>query len=166
LIALEDMGVFSMWLFDNPSESARFQLKVATDEVTFDDIVKTFTAVTGKKAKHQFVPIEQFLPMAEPFPNAMANWAAGPGAVRDESTQTWRENFGAWWRYWGEGKCEKRDFALLDRIHPKRIKNLQDWMEKVGYDGSRKNVLKGIEDLKKAAAAQQQSPAGLLETKK
>ncbi|KAK3670046.1 hypothetical protein LTR78_010077 [Recurvomyces mirabilis] len=148
LIAVEDVGAYSLWMFENPSESTGLQLKVATDAVTFEEIAGVFTKVTGKKAVHEYVPLEQYLLAAEPYPDAPANWAAGPDAPRDESTMTWRENFGPWWRYWGEGFCENRDFALLDRIHPKRIKSLEEWMRLVGYNGQAKPVLKGAEDLR------------------
>jgi hypothetical protein len=68
---------------------------------------------------------------------------------------TWRENFGAWWRYWGEGRCEVRDKALLNKIHPQRISSSREWMQIVGYDGQRKSVLKGAADLRAAVAAMQ-----------
>ncbi|GCB18977.1 NmrA-like family domain-containing protein 1 [Aspergillus awamori] len=164
LIALEDIGHYSLWLFNNPQESAGLNLKIATEEVSFADIAATFTKVTGKKALHQYVPLQEYLPMAEPFPNAPANFAAGPGAVRDESTMTWRQNFSVWWRYWGEGRAEHRDFALLDRIHPHRIKSLGEWMNMVCYDGMPKSVLKGVEDLKRAAALMRQQVSALSQT--
>jgi uncharacterized protein YbjT (DUF2867 family) len=159
LIALEDIGHYSLWLFNNPQESAGLDLKIATDEVSFADIAAVFTEVTGKKGVHQYVPLDEYLPAAEPFPNAPANFSAGPSAVRDESTMTWRQNFSVWWRYWGEGRAERRDFALLDRIHPGRIKSLGEWMKIVHYDGLPKNVLKGVEDLKRAAALMQRQQA-------
>ncbi|KIW10114.1 hypothetical protein PV08_11074 [Exophiala spinifera] len=157
LIALEDVGVYSLWLFDNLHESSGLELKVATDEVSFQEIAATFTQVTGKKGVHQYVPLDEYMPAAEPYPNAPANYAAGPNAVRDESSMTWRRNFSAWWRYWGEGRCPPRDMALLDRIHPGRIKSLAEWMRLVGYDGIRKNVLKGNEDLRRQAKSVQQT---------
>lgn len=146
-------------MFDNIKDSAGLDLKVATDEVSFADIAATFTQVTGKPATHQFVPLDVYLPMAEPFPNAPANWAAGPTAPRDESTMTWRENFSAWWLFWGEGWPEKRNWALLDKIHPQRIKSLKEWMDKNKYDGQPKAVLKGAEDLRAWAQAHAQAQA-------
>jgi len=154
LIALEDVGVYSLWMFDNIKDSAGLELKVATDEVSFAEIAATFTQVTGKDAAHKFVPLNEYLPNAEPFLNAPANWAAGPNAARDESTMTWRENFSAWWLFWGEGWPGKRDWALLDRIHPQRIKSLKEWMEKNKYDGQPRTLLKGAEDLRRWAQAQ------------
>jgi hypothetical protein len=57
--------------------------------------------------------------------------------------------------YRGEGKCETRDKALLDKIHPKRINSLKEWMELVKYDSRRRDVLKGAADLRAAIAAMQ-----------
>jgi hypothetical protein len=143
------VGIYSLWIFDNPSESAGLNLEVATEQVSFAQIVDTFTQVTGKKAAHVYVPLEEYLPVAEPYPNAWANWAAGPDVVRDESSMTWKQNFAAWWQYWSEGIGATRDMELLDRIHPTRIRSLKEWMEKVGYDGKPKNVLKNLEDLRR-----------------
>lgn len=138
-------------MFDNLSESAGLELKVTTDEVTFEEIAKIFTEVTGKKASHKHLSFEEHMPLAEPYPGALAQWSTGPlpaGTVKDDSSMTWRENFTAWWRYWGEGVVPPRDIALLNKIHPGRIKSLKEWMEKVQYDGKHRVVLKGLEDLK------------------
>lgn len=142
------MGFYSLWIFDNISESAGLDLAIATDQVNFTEIAETFTKVTGKKAAHVVIPLEEYLPLAEPYPNAWANWAAGPDVVRDESAMTWRENFSAWWRYWSEGYGMTRDMTLLDKIHPERIKSLEEWMRKINYDGKPRPVLKNIEDLR------------------
>lgn len=149
LIALDDIGPFSLWIFDNPSESAGLDLEVATDEVSLVDIASTFSKVTGKTGIHKFVPLEEYLPMAEPYPNAWANWAAGPEAKRDESAMTWRQNFSAWWRYWSEGKGATRNMELLSRIHPTRIKSLEEWMRLKAYNGQPRAILKGLEDMRK-----------------
>jgi hypothetical protein len=146
LTALDDVGHYSLWLFDNIEESAGLDLVVGTEEVSFSEIAKTFSSVTGTTGIHVYVPLEQYLPAAEPYPGAPANWALGPDAPRDESVQTWRANFSAWWRYWGEGHAIRRDFVMLDKIHPQRIKSLAEWMKKVGYEGEPKRVLKGMED--------------------
>ncbi|KAJ1568994.1 hypothetical protein HK405_011306 [Cladochytrium tenue] len=36
----------------------------------------------------------------------------------------------------------QRDYALLDEIHPGRVKSVEEWMDKTGYDGSKKQVMK------------------------
>jgi hypothetical protein len=148
LIALDDVGVYSLWLFDNPSQSAGLNLEVATDQVSFAEIAATFTKVTGKKGIHKRVPLEGYLDKAEPYPGAYANWAVKPDQPRDESFMTWRENFGPWWRYWSSGQAATRDMALLDCIHSSRIPNLEAWMRAKNYDGQRRSVLKDLVDLK------------------
>ncbi|KAK4237585.1 hypothetical protein C8A03DRAFT_15889 [Achaetomium macrosporum] len=146
LIALDDVGVYSLWLFDNPVESAGLDLSVVTDWVSFGDIAKTFTEVTGKRGVHKAVPWEAYAAIAEPYPGAYVNWSLGPNAARDESVMKWTDNFGAWWRYWAGGLSPPRDLALLDHIHPQRIKSLAEWMKRVGYDGKPGSVLKMLED--------------------
>jgi hypothetical protein len=60
---------------------------------------------------------------------------------------SWRDNFGAFWRYWGDGITPSRDTEILDRIYPSRIKTVREWMRHVGYDGTRPgSVLKMVED--------------------
>ncbi|PQE29308.1 hypothetical protein CJF30_00004343 [Rutstroemia sp. NJR-2017a BBW] len=152
LIALSDVGHYSLWLFEHPTESSTLNLRVGTASVSFAEIAETFTRVTGKPAIHEYVPLEAYLTHAEPYPNAPANFAAGPDVARDEASMTWKENFSAWWRFWGEGKCVPRDEKMLDRVLPDRIKGLEEWMREVQYDGRRKSVLKGLEDMKDKSA--------------
>ncbi|KAJ8062330.1 hypothetical protein OCU04_008878 [Sclerotinia nivalis] len=145
-IALQDVGVYNLWLFDNPSEAAGLDLSVTTDAVNFAEIAETFTKVTGKQSAHKFVSSEDYKKLCEPYPGAYVNWTLGPDVYRDESVMLWTDNFLAWWRYWGEGVTPPRDLAILDRIHPGRIKSLEEWMKLVKYDGKPRNVLKMIED--------------------
>lgn len=81
-----------LWILDNPSQSSGLDLEVTTDEVSLADIAETFTRVTGQKAVHRRLTLEEYLPRAEPYPNAPAMWAAGE-EVRQKEGMTWRENF-------------------------------------------------------------------------
>jgi hypothetical protein len=146
LIALCDVGVYNLWIFDSPFQSAGIDLQVVTDNVSFGEIARIFAEVTSKVAIHKQVPFEDYAPLAEPYPGASVNWVLGPEAVRDDSIMSWRDNFRAWWRYWGDGITKSRDTTILDRIHPARIKSVRDWMEHVGYDGKPRGVLKMVED--------------------
>lgn len=148
LISLLDVGAYVLWIFDNIDRSAGIDLEVATDQVSFKDIVEVFTRVTGKPALHIQLPMEEYLGRAEPYPNAPANYPGGKNKIDDESNMTWRENFTAWWRYWSEGLGATRNFELLTEIFPGRIKSLEEWMVKVNYQGKPKPVLKDLEDLR------------------
>jgi hypothetical protein len=122
-------------------------LEIATDQASFQEIADIFTRVASKTGIHRRVSMEDYMAVAEPFPNAPMNWTAGTKATpRDESIMTWKQNFSARWRYWTGGIGATRDFELLDEIHLNRIKSLEEWMRKVNYQGVRQNVLKGHED--------------------
>ena len=144
LMALDDVGVFVKWIFDNPEKSAGINLEMATDQVSFSDITTVFSRVTGRKGIHRVISFEEYLPKKEPYPNAPANWATG---LTGGATMTWRENFTAWWKFWGSGKGATRDMELLDEIYPGRIKSLEEWMTKVNYRGGKRgSILKNTED--------------------
>ncbi|KZL84137.1 hypothetical protein CI238_02669 [Colletotrichum incanum] len=146
LIALQDVGVYNLWLFDNPSEAAGLDLSVATDVVSFAEIAETFTNVTGQPSTYRYMPFEDYAKLAEPYPGAYVNWSLGPDVPRDESVMLWTENFSAFWHYWGAGITPPRDIGILDRIHPGRVKSLEEWRKLVKYDGKRRKVLKMTED--------------------
>ena len=64
--------------------------------------------------------------------------------------QTFGENFTAWWELYRNSKGNRgvitRDYDLLDRILPDRIRSTEEWMRKVEYTGERKTVLKDRHD--------------------
>ncbi|KAL1862649.1 hypothetical protein Daus18300_008447 [Diaporthe australafricana] len=155
-IALRDVGVYNLWLFDNPSEAAGLNLSVATDVVTLTEVAETFTRLTGTPSSYKYISPEEYGKLTDPYPGAYVNWNLGPDVPRDESIMTWSENFGGFWRYWSSSITPPRDFKLMDRIHPTRIKSLEEWMKVVGYDGKPKPVLKMVEDW-----AQKKSSLGL-----
>ncbi|EEY15741.1 NmrA family protein [Verticillium alfalfae VaMs.102] len=82
LIALDDVGVYNLWLFDNPDEAAGLDLSVVTDNVSFPEIAKTFTEVTGKQGVFKSTPFEHYAKVAEPYPGAYVNWSLGPDVPR------------------------------------------------------------------------------------
>jgi hypothetical protein len=163
LMALSDIGPFILWILDHPSESSKLNLEMATAQVSFSDITAAYTAVTGKKAVHRVIPFEEYAPKYEPYPNAPANWASGLDMERSGATMSWRENFRAWWKFWGEGKGATRDMALLDGIYPERIKTVEEWMRRNEYRGARRGtVLKNIGDLMAKSANSKEGKKGTI----
>ncbi|KAJ3842043.1 hypothetical protein EV361DRAFT_446904 [Lentinula raphanica] len=61
LISLKDIGWWARYTFDHRSETSGQELKIATDMMTAEEIVKTFTEVTGIPAVHRRVPIDDYL---------------------------------------------------------------------------------------------------------
>src|SRR5436305_13928618 len=77
IIALDDLAFYVNWIFNNPDKSAGIDLAVATDDVHWDDLVKTFTEVTVFKAINPKLNLEQCFvpphPLNSTLPNKLEN---------------------------------------------------------------------------------------------
>jgi len=138
LIHLDDIGRYAKWVFEHPERSSGMYLQVATENIGWEYLAKTFTEVTGKKAVS--VQISPDVVMASgyfPEPDATVGRDLGHP---DPTGQTWRQNFEGFWNVWRAG-IVKVDYALLDEILPTRVKSLGEWMKVVGYTGEPKSVL-------------------------
>lgn len=145
LIALDDLGWYTAWIADHPSLSAGMWLKVSTADVYWADLAATFTKVTGKKAVYKDVTLEEYFSSGV-FPNAEAKVGHGAGPD-DETLMNYRQNFTGFWNMW-KGGLAKRDYAVLDEIYPGRVKSVEEWMRKTGYEGLADSVLKDYADHK------------------
>lgn len=145
-IHLDDLGFYVDWIFSHPDISAGMDLKVAVDHISFHEVAATFTEVTGKPARYENITFEEYFttgPLAKPASSKLGVEGAGED---DPSLLTFQENFTAWWKLYqlssrNQGLIQ-RNYELLDKIHPKRVRSLKQWMEKTGYAGEYKPVLK------------------------
>lgn len=147
LIHLDDIARYVDWAYQNPSQSTGLRLAVATAHVSGQDMASTFTAVTGKPAKYQNIPLEMWLEKAfGHYPNGLASKVGYRTAHDSALTQTYGENFTNWWELYrasaGNQGLLTRDYELLDSILPDRVKSLEEWMRKVEYTGEFKPLLK------------------------
>ncbi|KAK4951192.1 hypothetical protein LTR10_010164 [Elasticomyces elasticus] len=131
-VALDDCAYYVRWLFDNQQEANGMDLEVAIDHVTYDEIAAAFTKVTGRAAKSIDVKMEEYWDSG-PFARVPKQTAAGYNAdVGDLATMTFRDNFTGFWNMWrlsgGNKGLIQRDYALLDRIHPGRIRSIEQWL--------------------------------------
>lgn len=130
-------------LFLNPEKSKGMNLKIATVQVGWDDVAKSFTEVTGKKAVFRDITLEEYFASgAFPFPDAKIGHSADHN---DDTLQTYRKNFSGFWNTWEESVLQ-RHYAVLDEILPSRVKTMKEWMQVVGYTGEHGNVLKDYSD--------------------
>ncbi|KAL3476679.1 hypothetical protein BJX99DRAFT_227527 [Aspergillus californicus] len=60
LIYLEDYGAYVRWILDNPDRSNGLELHVATEDISWGDLVKAFTEVTGKKTVYKDVTLDEY----------------------------------------------------------------------------------------------------------
>ena len=142
MIYLEDLGRYARWIVDNPSRSSGMNLKIATTHVGFEELAKTFSEVTGKKARFEDVCLQQYFASGV-FPNPDAK--VGHSVGNEDTLQSYRENFSRFWNTWKEDVVV-RDLAVLDEILPGRVRGLGEWMRRTGYTGERTPVLKDYAD--------------------
>ena len=140
LIHLDDYGKYARWLFDNPDESNGMELHVATEDIAWKDLAAAFSEVTGKKAVYKDVTIDEYFQLGI-FPNPEAKIGSSGGRQEDSTLFSIRENFTGFWNTWKD-ELTHRDYDLLDRILPTRVKSVKEWMVKTGYTGELQSVLK------------------------
>ncbi|KAL7805292.1 hypothetical protein V8C44DRAFT_230355 [Trichoderma aethiopicum] len=132
-VDLDDCEYYARWLFDHQERSNGLDLEVAIDLVDYHDMAKAFTKVTGRPAKYVDIDLETYWTIG---PFGPGETASGYNSdLSDPSCMTVRENFTGFWNMWkhthtGNRGVIKRDFALLDEIHPNRIRNVEEWFRR------------------------------------
>ncbi|KAI8844750.1 hypothetical protein BC829DRAFT_428062 [Chytridium lagenaria] len=129
MIALDDIGVYALWIFTNIDKSAYLDLKVATAHIDFTDIVQAFNKVNPTlTATHVPVTIQAFLDsmnVPRDAPLTSVFMSSHPNSTRG---LTFHENFTGFWELWN-ANVVKRDYELLDKIHPGRMRSVEEWMK-------------------------------------
>jgi len=102
-------------------------LEVAIEHVKYAKLAAAFEKVTGHPAQYIDTDLETYwegpLKAASDLP---AGYNADPN---DKSTMSFRDNFTGFWNVWKNG-IVKRNYALLDEIHPNRIRTAEDWLRR------------------------------------
>jgi len=134
MIHLDDLGEYARWIFDHPEQSAGIELKVATQHVGFKEVAEAFNRVTGKNATYVDVPLKEWLEAHLPDTSSAYQVDA-----KEAGALTWRESFTGYWNTWRHSGGAKplitRDYAMLDKILPNRVRSIEEWMRKVKYKG-------------------------------
>ncbi|MBN8752804.1 MULTISPECIES: NmrA family NAD(P)-binding protein [Variovorax] len=126
-VALEDCGYYVRWLFDHPQLANGMDLEVAIEHVAYAKLAAAFEKVTGHPARYIDTDLSTY--WKGPF-GRVADKPAGYNAdPNDKSTMNIRDNFTGFWNVWKHGIL-KRNYALLDEIHPGRIRSVEEWLRK------------------------------------
>jgi hypothetical protein len=139
-VALDDCGTYVRWLFDHPDQANGMNLAVAIEHVHYSELAKAFANVTGHPARFDDVDMETF--WKDEAQTARANMAAGYSAdVNDPANMSFRESITGFltiYKHSGYNKgLIQRDYALLDKIHPKRIRSVEEWFRLEDEKGRR-----------------------------
>ncbi|KAJ6531682.1 NAD(P)-binding protein [Mycena vulgaris] len=137
LIALKDLGWWARWTFDHRAEASARELNVTSECIAWDQLVETFTRVTGRRAVYRRLSLDECVD--DPISNEKR---------RGDGSTTIRENMGAFWRVMRDGLIDK-DMAWVRSVHPGTY-TLERWMRESGYNGEAPKVpvLKNTQDRK------------------
>jgi len=102
----------------------------------WDELVETFKRVTNLPAVYKDVPYDEWV---DKIP-----WKDDPVAQNVPTGTTFRDNFRAWWRIYHDDLLQ-RDMKWIEQTNPERV-TVEKWMRQTGYDGTRKPLLKNVED--------------------
>lgn len=167
LVALSDCGVYVRWLFDNSDRANGLNLEVAIAHISYSEMAAAFTRVTGMPAKYIDVPFSVYFEgfsrraqMGRVLQIPRMSWTAklrfamnfsikNPSSYNadpdDPATMSFERNFTGFWNLWRESKGNKgvitRNYALLDEIHPNRIRSAEEWFRKEAEKGDLKKAL-------------------------
>jgi hypothetical protein len=148
LICLDDLGLYALWALENPDQSRGLDLEVATVHATGRDIAAAFAAATGKPSRYDNVELATFMQEYwSRMPQGQDTKIGAAFAGEDDPTlMTYGQNFSAWWRIYQASADNKgiirRDYDLLDRILPGRVRSVEEWMRKTKFEGEQRPLLK------------------------
>ncbi|KAF8261252.1 NAD-P-binding protein [Lactarius quietus] len=131
--------LLSRYTFDNRAETSGKNLEIASEWVSWEHLVATFTKVTGHKAVYNRETLEEWLSHTENAEKPVAAEGA-PGST------SWGENFTGWWNAFRDD-LNKRDMDWIRKINPNGY-TLERWMIENNYDGTlyKNPVLKIVAD--------------------
>jgi nucleoside-diphosphate-sugar epimerase len=147
-IVLNDFARYVDWLFAHPEQSSGLNLHVATVHASGADIATAFIATNpGKTAVFASIPISAWHDVAWAKLPSKKETKIGYRSVSDGRAllQTYEQNFSNWWNLYkysvGNKGVITRDYEMLDRILPDRVKSVEEWMTLEGYNGEAKSIL-------------------------
>lgn len=142
-VSLDDCGPYVKWLFDHPTRANGLDLSVAIAHVSAAELSGAFTKVTGRPAQVLAdTPLDEYFSKVWPVdPDLPAAYNADP---KDPATLSVRQNFTGFWNSFrhsaGNKGVIKRDYALLDEIHPGRIRSAEEFFRREDEKGVRKGL--------------------------
>ncbi|OLN88274.1 NmrA-like family domain-containing protein 1-like protein 1 [Colletotrichum chlorophyti] len=129
-VALDDCGYYVKWLFDHHEEASGMDLDVAIEHATYHEVARAFEKVTGKPARYIDTSFDDYWKIQAWRADYPVAYNADPN---DPATMTFKQNFTGWWNMFRDSADNKgviqKDYALLDKIHPSRIRTVEQWFE-------------------------------------
>lgn len=132
-VALDDCEHYVRWMFDHPERSNGMDLEVAIDHIHYADLAAAFQKVTGHPAKYVDVDLDTYWSSSH-FKHLVNSGSGYNSDPNDPSFMTYRQNFTGFFNMWkysgGNTGIIRRDYKLLDEIHPNRIKSAEEFFRR------------------------------------
>jgi hypothetical protein len=130
LIALEELGFYGRWVFDNVEGGNAMTLKLGTGHIKSAGLVKDFAAVIGRKAVYKtwlsaVLCVWSILKLGSQSRAFCGSRRRHPVDIPAELHRILDH---------GEVWLVKRNYQLLDEILPGRIRTFKEWMKKTKQD--------------------------------
>ncbi|KIK55586.1 hypothetical protein GYMLUDRAFT_47800 [Collybiopsis luxurians FD-317 M1] len=125
--SVEDIGWWARYSFKHRSETSGQDLKIATEFMTIDQLVETFTRVTGIPAIHKRISIDEYL-------DIYATYYENPMVRGQKDAPTIRETFYGMFSVWGDNILT-RDMEWVRRVHPTGY-TLESFIREKGIKGT------------------------------
>jgi len=136
IVALDDIGYFARYIFDHRTETSGKELRIASQMLGWDELVETFKRVTNLPAVYKDISYDEW-EKSQPGEEV-------PVARNVPGGRSFRDSFRAWWHLYHDDIIE-RDLKWIEQINPERT-TVENWMRQTGYDGTKKPLLKDVED--------------------
>ncbi|KAL7935742.1 hypothetical protein V8C35DRAFT_278736 [Trichoderma chlorosporum] len=132
-VALQDCGYYVRWMFDNRRRASGMDLRTAIAHVSFSDLAAAFQRVTGRPAQYIEMSMDDYWTQ-EVYRDIAGLPAAYNADPNDASTMSTKDNFTGFWNFCKDDLM-KRDYAILDEIHPNRIRTAEQWFRMEDMNG-------------------------------
>ncbi|KKP00113.1 NmrA family protein [Trichoderma harzianum] len=132
-VALADLAWFARYILQHPHEFKGDLLSIAITHTSGDMVASAFTAVTGEPARFEPLNLSE---VAKSWPATKIGIAGSPG-FDDPTLMTMAGQLIPWYTIWQESGGNTglwtKDYNRLDKIHPNRIRSIEQWMRADGY---------------------------------
>ncbi|KAF1815496.1 NmrA family protein [Eremomyces bilateralis CBS 781.70] len=143
-VSLDDCAHYVRWLFDNQERANGMDLEVAIDHIQYEDVAAAFEKVSGHPAQFIDISLEEYW-KTSPFGGDGAQLSSAIHAdPKDPASLTRQQTFTGFWNLFRDSGNNtgviRRDYQLLDEIHPNRIRTVEEYFRREQEKGEKEGL--------------------------
>jgi len=138
-MSLDDIAWWARYIFDNPTKTTGKDLEVASEVISYPELVERFTRATGIPAELKEISFDEYFEMLHGADQPIAQDLQGGTSIEEDF-----RSFFALYR----DNVVKRDMDWVRSVHPGTM-TLERWIKENNYTGGGFSpLLKAVEDNK------------------